>query len=179
MTYQPLHRRPRWHDRPRAWLRGLLDTISGREEEQVLTDDHGNHIGQDLPPVQRWPVPEDRVYQAARLGDGTLLPVDGEPAPAGYNPVRVNPAFTPDVPRSAPGPSGQIQSGHGPGYRQNVPWPGARRAESADNGSDAGPGHLSMWDLIPVRSPWQPRTWPAVLSGPRICAGRITLLAGA
>lgn len=62
MTYQPSHRRPRWHDRPRAWLTAALGRLRGHEVWDE-TDDHGNHIGGDLPDVEydREPPPGSRV----------------------------------------------------------------------------------------------------------------------
>lgn len=155
----PEPRQPRWHDRPRAWLRTCLDWLSGREEEVVVwdgTDDHGNHVRDDVPPVQRWGTPADRGWQTEKVGD-VHVPLYGEPAPPRENPWAPC-AFTPDVPRS------RVQAAGKPGSTLNAAH---------------GPGYLTMWNIRQVPSPWPPRTWPPILSGPRIAAGRIALLAGA
>ena len=168
------HRRPRWHDRPRAWLAAVLDWLCGAEEELELTDDHGNRIGQDLPPVQRWPQPERPLIRTTEI-DGVHLPNLGHDEPLPYNPAWAPCWARPDVPRRGPAPRSA------PGYRQNVPRPEDGRASlyGPALAVDAGPGHLSMWDIRQVPSPWwKPRPPEIIWSGPRIHAGRIALLAG-
>lgn len=161
-----------WHARPGAWIRGWLYHWFGREEEEEeeLTDDHGNHISEDLPDYE-YDDPragclscgaleghhngcteyddEPAVIRTARVGD-VYLPLTGEP----MNPW-IPPAFTPESSRAG------------------------ERSESMVTAPRSGPGHLTMWDIINVPAPWKPRTWPVILSRPRVSAGRITLLAGA
>lgn len=149
--------------------------------DDELTDDNGEPIARDLPPVERccvcgsaevgyhnyrdqpfcWPCAdgEPAVIRTAKVS-GVHLPLSG----GDVNPW-VNCAFAKDA-----WPSGVQREGRAfPGLNHAPELP---RPETGTGGkrqvAERGPGHLSMFDLIPVRDPWPPLAWPPILSGPRI-----------
>lgn len=136
------HRRPRWHDRPRAWLAATWNHLRGwDDEEEVLTDDHGNRIGDDLPPVdQEWDdmLGNPQVIRTAKVS-GVHLPLSGDPNP-----------WAPCA------------------FRQDMPRPADKQHMSVETPRAAGPGQLTMWDIITCRDPWPPRPEPVTWAGARV-----------
>lgn len=181
-------RAPRWHDRPRAWLRHKWNRARGEyDEEYEPVDDNGEPLD-DLIDDYEYD-DEPAVIRTARVGD-TYLPLSGEPGHPDFDRRFWGETYgqpgepTENVPRpvvSAEQSSGVVGPGHldeAPAFTPDVPRPGTN--DALRNTQETGPGYLSAF-MVPFGAaghyPQTPRPAPRpiILWRPRECGGRITV----